>query len=628
MANPQQVIQIVKERPQIMIGVGVAVIGLILLLVFINPFGGGSSGNNPCETKLDSAQRDLVSVPDAGRAIEVQAILARENIVVDRVELDGGKSKLVFRDNATICDRDRALLTVVQSGLMDKNMGLEAFDKGDLTASREEKRIKLIRAQQGELSRLIRKMDPVEDATVSLSIPEPSIFKDSKHPMSASVQVSLPSGMRLTQSQVRAIINLIVGSIQGISADHVALSDTNGNTYNSVLGPDDELGSKLQEQDNYMRQKVASQLDKLVGAGHYVVTVSTQLRETTIEKMTRRYDPNESVVQSKQQFSERLSSENEGVATGGMTTTYVPKEMTTMVVDPNGAESRKGYRRSGEEISYANTQSQTLETIGPGIVEDISIAVTIDDGHYPQTVDADGQPQDMNNDDLKRLIARSASPKVQLDSVSIARIGFGGGVAGNPLFGDDDSSSASGAGISSQPDWWLWLAIGGGSLLALIIVAGLISALNNRTQQSSGLQAEEIQRLQEMARQQQEQLARLQQQQQSMPAMQSGQRPNANPSLTTNQSAMPPGMPPRQPQPVAAGNNPMPDMTAATMPIGGTVTPDGIPLAAGAPMPEVGANETAAMELQQTLDDLGLALNDEDADDAALQENIDDWMKE
>jgi flagellar biosynthesis/type III secretory pathway M-ring protein FliF/YscJ len=39
---------------------------------------------------------------------------------------------------------------------MDKNVGLEAFDHSDITASREEKRIKLIRALQGELARLIR----------------------------------------------------------------------------------------------------------------------------------------------------------------------------------------------------------------------------------------------------------------------------------------------------------------------------------------------------------------------------------------------------------------------------------------------------------------------------------------
>lgn len=610
MANPQQVIEMVRERPQILIGVGVAVLGLILLLVFVNPFG-GSKEKGPCDTKLDKNQLALVSVPNAGRAIEVQALLAREQIVVDRVEKDGGKSELRFREDATICDRDRALLTVVQSGLMDKNMGLEAFDKGDLTASREEKRIKLIRAQQGELARLIRKMDPVEDATVNLSIPEPSIFKDSKHPMSASIQITIPSGMRLTQSQVRAIINLVVGSVQGISANHVALGDTNGNTYNSVLGPDDELGSKLQEQDNYMRQKVASQLDKLVGVGHYVVTVSTQLRETTIEKMTRRYDPNQSVVQSKQQFSERLENQGDKLVKGGLATTYVPKEMTATVT--GGGDSRKGYRRSGEEVSYANTQSQILETIGPGIIEDISIAVTIDEGHYPQTVDADGQPMDIKDSDLKRLIARSASPKVRLDNVSIARIGFGGGVAGNPLFGDSTTSTRRKASQATGPDWWVWLAMGGGGLLILLIAAGLITALNNRNQQSAGLQAEEIQRLQEMARQQQEQLAHLQQQQPAMAA-------NQNPSLTTQQSGlaprqvMQPGQQQPVNQPVAAGN--VPDsLDNLTMP--NLTMPEG-----------PGENETAAVALQQTLDDLGTQLGDDTTDDQELQDNIDDWMKE
>jgi flagellar biosynthesis/type III secretory pathway M-ring protein FliF/YscJ len=57
------------------------------------------------------------------------------------------------------------------------------------------------------------------------------------------VQVTLPNATRLSQNQVRAIINLVVGSIQGLDSKHVAVSDTNGTTYNSVLGPEDELAA-------------------------------------------------------------------------------------------------------------------------------------------------------------------------------------------------------------------------------------------------------------------------------------------------------------------------------------------------------------------------------------------------
>ena len=57
-------------------------------------------------------------------------------------------------------ERDRALLAIVKSGLMDQNVGLEIFDKGDFTSTKEDKRIRLIRAVNGELSRLIPQNPP------------------------------------------------------------------------------------------------------------------------------------------------------------------------------------------------------------------------------------------------------------------------------------------------------------------------------------------------------------------------------------------------------------------------------------------------------------------------------------
>ena len=49
--------------------------------------------------------------------------------------------------------RDKALMIIVESGLYDQNVGLEVFDKGDFTSTKEDKRIRLVRAMNGELVR-------------------------------------------------------------------------------------------------------------------------------------------------------------------------------------------------------------------------------------------------------------------------------------------------------------------------------------------------------------------------------------------------------------------------------------------------------------------------------------------
>ncbi|MBX2861235.1 MAG: hypothetical protein KTR14_08365 [Vampirovibrio sp.] len=497
---------------------GVVVVVLVLGFLVTTMFSSGGSGGGTVggqkigELKLqDEKQLEIAKADNVGKALEIQALLAREAIVVDLFERDNKYKILLRKDLATQNMRDRAIIAIVQSGLMDKNIGLESFDKGDLTASREDKRIRLIRAQQGEISRLIRKIDPIQDAAVTLSIPPPSIFRSEQKPMSAAIQVTLPTGERLSRDKVRSIINLAVGSIQELDASHVSLTDTNGNTYNSVLDMGGELREKLEEQDLYMKQKVMSQLDKLVGRGNYVVTVSTLLREAPKEMLTQVYDPNRSAVSTQQSFTEKLNaSQKEGsVTTGGPVSSFVPENAKVSTGDVSGGNSQRGYTRDGVEVSYMNAKTQVLETQLPGMIEDIAVAVTIDKSQLATETDIK---------DLKRLIARSASPKVHTDSVSIMLTDFSRpGLAGA-------GSGADGAGGADAPlrvrsggyDWVIWAA---GSSLAVILLllfmmgGGKAKSADPRQAQQT---QEELQELRDMAAQQQAQIENAQKQAQQL----------------------------------------------------------------------------------------------------------------
>jgi flagellar biosynthesis/type III secretory pathway M-ring protein FliF/YscJ len=488
-------IQALLQNRNALIGIGGGVLLLLLIVGFVIFGGAGKSlpkGGGP----LEASQRGLATVESLGKAIEIQALLAREGIRLDKEEADGGKISLKFNAEATKEDRDRALITMVQSGLMDKNVGLEAFDKGDLTASREEKRIKLVRSQQGELARLIRKIPPIEEATVSLSIPEPTMFKSDQKPLSVSVQVTLPNAERLERNKVRSIINLVVGSIQGLDAQHVALADTNGNTYNSVVQGGAELNDQLQEQDQYMKEKVSSQLDKLVGPGNYVVTISTLLRQASKETMTQSYDPSQSVVSSKQSFSEKLNSPSGSSKPGaaGPSSTMLPPAYTgktlnamlpptandmfnhntsvtpatprTPAIVVNGvvpgslegtsltttntdssSNNGRGYSRIGTELGYSTGKTQTVETDLPGMIEDISVAVSIDRSHFPTS---------MSVDDLKALVAHAANPKINPQEVTVVKTDFqhpqtsASAENGNSLSAPSGSGNVAGPGNSGS----------------------------------------------------------------------------------------------------------------------------------------------------------------------------------
>jgi flagellar biosynthesis/type III secretory pathway M-ring protein FliF/YscJ len=184
----------------------VLVIVFVIIGIMVAVSGGGSGDKKPEDLGAEplKANVDLLTTDNLGKALEVQALLAKQGITAER-QLDGTKSKLVLNakkcstisKKCTVTDRDNAIIAIVQSGLVDQNVGLEIFDKGDFTSTKEDKRIRLARAMNGELARLIKKIKPIQNATVFISIPENSNMFDEQKPKTATVQIVIPSGEKL-----------------------------------------------------------------------------------------------------------------------------------------------------------------------------------------------------------------------------------------------------------------------------------------------------------------------------------------------------------------------------------------------------------------------------------------------
>lgn len=164
--------------------IGGAVI-VLAMIVTIATFAGGGNKGTAQNVSEQPIKEDviLLTTDNIGKALEIQALLAKQGIAASRT-LDGTKSSIVLKKGdcttgkkkCTTEQRDIAIMEIVQSGLMDQNVGLEVFDKGDFTSTKEDKKIRLTRAINGELSRLIKRIDGVENASVFISIPEQTMF--------------------------------------------------------------------------------------------------------------------------------------------------------------------------------------------------------------------------------------------------------------------------------------------------------------------------------------------------------------------------------------------------------------------------------------------------------------------
>ena len=169
--------------------------------------------------------------------------------------------------------------------------------------------------------------------------------------------------------KIKAITNLLLGAVQGLEPNNISITDTNGTVYNSIIGASDDALSKIEENDKYMQSKVASQLDRLVGKGNYVVTVSTFLTQAPVEKTSIIYDPTRKTSVNEQNFTEKLGDNSTDInsATNAVST-YLPFGVPNS--GTNSSQDRK-YVRQAQETQYGVTKTQVNEYMKAGVIEEI-----------------------------------------------------------------------------------------------------------------------------------------------------------------------------------------------------------------------------------------------------------------
>lgn len=473
-----------------------SIIGGVVFLLFIfiicGTIANSKSNNNEIDVSNEPLKEDvdLLTTDNMGKALEIQALLARNNIVATRA-VDGTKSVLRLKKGdctpgmkkCTTEQRDRAIMVIVESGLYDQNVGLEVFDKGDFTSTKEDKRIRLVRAMNGELSRLIKRIDGIENASVFISIPEQTMFSSMQKPVTATVQLTVAVGQTLNMGTIKAVSNLLLGSVSGLTAQNISITDTNGHVYNSLVDAQSEMLQRLQENDKYMQEKVQAQLNRLIGSGKYVATVSTFLKQAPVERFTIEYDPTRKTAVNEQTFSEGLGDQTQDVNKNtNAVSVYLPNGLPAGSSD---SSQNRSYSRTARETQFGVTKVQTNEYMSPGVLEEISIAVTLE---------KDALPVELTLEELKELVAHAASPKATPDNVTIA---FAESL--DPFMAGDKNVKAPIKAEHGNP-WWL----------AIVLLAGGLffghKALSQKINAAKASQEEEMIRLREQNEAQEKQI--------------------------------------------------------------------------------------------------------------------------
>jgi flagellar M-ring protein FliF len=305
----QNFVQDIIGDPQKRLYAIIGAVVFVVLIISIIFFAG--KGNNENEGKLVP----LVQEIDQARAFEVVAKLKSVNIEakINPSEKPGQYVVQVY-DKAI----ESAYLTLSRTNLLEDD-GYGLFDQNDWAASDYDKRIKLTRAINGDLSRIISRMEGLRSATVRVNIPEQQLFSELQAETTVTVQVELENdGDELSKSQVKSIVNLLRGYVPNLDKDKVSIVDTQGRNYNMFKEENDadteEYIEELEKINSVIEKRIAKYLDAVIGSSDYKVSVSASVSREKVEQLQTIYS--EGAVGSRQTGSEKLNSSSGSESAG------------------------------------------------------------------------------------------------------------------------------------------------------------------------------------------------------------------------------------------------------------------------------------------------------------------------
>lgn len=364
-----------------MVFVGAITITVILALFII--------GFVYSQSTSKGSEIDLVKRIEQDRAFEIISKLriADINAKTSESDLPGKVNVKVYQK-----DFDKAALTLARSDLLQID-GFNLFDKSDWAASDYDKRIKMMRAVNGDLSRIVSRMTGIKWSTVRVNIPEPQLFSQFQAPTTATVQVELTEdGARLSRAQVRSVINLLVGYVPNLQKNNISIIDTRGETYSSVETEEIAASEILEETERInkiIQKRIEEYLEPLIGLNNFIVRVSSEISRKKIEESATTFA--EGVVGQEQIGDERLGTAPEGVQAA------------------QAGSSDKNYIRSNRMTQkYPSFKQKTIST-PPGRIARISVAVAVNSGILPR----------ISVKQIREGVAAITSPNTTIDDVKI-----------------------------------------------------------------------------------------------------------------------------------------------------------------------------------------------------------------
>ena len=362
----------------------------------------------------------LVALAWASLAPASQRMLYSQLDDSERAKVVGAldKAGIAYRiDNSTGAvtvgedDVYKARMLVAEDGGLaapDAGSGLDAMPMG---ASRTLEGERLRAAKEHDLMQSIMEIDGVEAVRVHLAEAEKSVFVRDNLAPTASVMVRLARGRSMADSQVAGIVNLVAGSVPGLSADAVRVVDQHGRLLtDKVSGNTERLEMQGQLEDK-LRGQLDGLLTPMLGQGNFSSEVQIELDMDQVTSARESYDKN-GVVRSETNAQSQSASAATPSGVPGVLANTPPPQTTASPGPPQGTASPGaapvpgGGGESSATKTYELGREVSVANGAPGKIKRLSVAVALSADTLKKA-----KPQDIEQ--IKQLISSAVGADPQ-----------------------------------------------------------------------------------------------------------------------------------------------------------------------------------------------------------------------
>jgi flagellar M-ring protein FliF len=387
-------------------------------------------------------------------------------------EIEAGGSRVLVPKSDVYQVRAALAASGVQNGAVPE--GYSILDGQGLNVSDFRQRVDYQRALEGEMALTLLAMNDISGATVHLVIPEESLFAEDEEPVTASVLLETSSS--LSELEIETVTFLVASGVEGLDPQNVTVADVEGNVLHAAgdIAGETAMSNRNLRMTRDFEASLASDVQNLlasvVGPDSASVVVRAQLDFDEQSVETQTYDDDSTVALREQTVDETYSGA--GTPPGGT----LGVEGEEIAADTSGEYT---YDRSEVIREYGVDSVISREITAPGKIEQLSVAVVMDDGSLT------GAPVPPVEEVEDLITAAVGLDTARGDTLSVSAVAY-------PVAEVvDETTSEPAAGGSTDVMSMIPQAVGG--LVLLLVVGSLLMMARGASKKSKAAAVEVLQ---------------------------------------------------------------------------------------------------------------------------------------